>query len=105
MIGSINLQEKQKKITDLNTHHFDDTACHDEAMFQGIWCVLVKAPLYVKFQCLYLCTCNIRDRSVVVGTDLSGREPRGQLGVNTVITLGRLGGVMVSMQAPGWQEV
>ena len=35
--------------------------------------------------------------SVVVYTDLSGKEPHRQVGVDTVATSGSLGGVMVRM--------
>ena len=41
-------------------------------------------------------TYNSRGTSVVVCTDLSGKEPQRQLGVCIVVTSGSLGGVMVS---------
>ena len=43
----------------------------------------------------YLKDLQFGDRSVVVCSDFSGKEPCGQVGIDRVMTPGSLGGIMV----------
>ena len=43
--------------------------------------------------------------AVLMGTELSVKEPHGQVGLGRVIASGILGDVMVSVLTSEWQEV
>ena len=50
-------------------------------------------------------TCNSKGTSVVVWMDHSGKEPHKQVGVDSIVTSGNLGGVMVSKGAWNARDV
>ena len=50
-------------------------------------------------------TYNSRRTSVVISTDLSSKEPLRQVGMDRVVTSGRLGGIMATMLARNTRDV
>ena len=84
-----------------NTHN---TSFHDQdpvqVMCYGCW--TYPLYLYVRSMPVYICSCkhyksyNSNGASVVVCTDLSGKEPHIQVGMGSMVTSGSQGGVIVS---------